>query len=386
MAAAGIKMIYLEDIKKQISLKDKIIALIASYFPRRYYKDVRGNVSSKDPSVVLFTSGSEGTPKGVVLSHENIQANRYQLQSVLDFGLTDSVFNAMPIFHSFGLTGGLMLPLLSGIKVFLYPSPLHYRIVPELIYDRNATVIFGTDTFLSGYAKTAHPYDFYSVRIAVAGAEKLKEETYRTFTDTFGVRVLEGYGATETAPAISINTPMYFRRGTVGRLLPGIEVKLEEVLGTDGGKRLFVKGKNIMLGYLKEDNPGVIQEPQDGWYDTGDIVDIDEDGFVYIKGRAKRFSKIAGEMISLSAVETAVSKLWPQEMHAVIAILDEKKGEQLVLFTTHKAAAFNEILTSFKEQGLSELSVPKNIKVLDEIPLMGTGKTDYVKLSQMALE
>ncbi|MCL2888585.1 MAG: acyl-[ACP]--phospholipid O-acyltransferase [Elusimicrobia bacterium] len=386
MQDEGIKIIYLEDIKKQISFKDKITGLIASYFPRRYYKASRGNVTPKDAAVVLFTSGSEGTPKGVVLSHENIQSNRYQLQSVLDFGLGDSVFNAMPIFHSFGLTGGLMLPLLSGIKVFLYPSPLHYRIVPELIYDRNATVIFGTDTFLSGYAKTAHPYDFYSVRIAVAGAEKLKEETYRTFTDTFGIRVLEGYGATETAPALAINTPMYFKRGTVGRLLPGIEFKLEAVPGMDEGKRMFVKGKNIMLGYLKEDKPGVIQPPQDGWYDTGDIVDIDANGFISIKGRAKRFSKIAGEMISLSAVETAVNKLWPQETHAVVAIPDEKKGEQLVLFTTRKTAAFNEILAAFKEQGLSELSVPRNIKILEEIPLMGTGKTDYVKLSQMAAE
>ncbi|MCL2144826.1 MAG: acyl-[ACP]--phospholipid O-acyltransferase, partial [Endomicrobia bacterium] len=383
METAGIKIIYLEDIKKQISFKDKMIALAASYFPRTYYRSSRGKVSSKDPAAVLFTSGSEGTPKGVALSHENIQANRRQLQSVLDLGLTDNVFNAMPIFHSFGLTGGLMLPLLSGIKVFLYPSPLHYRIVPELIYDRNATVIFGTDTFLKGYSKAAHPYDFHSVRLAVAGAEKLKEETYRIFTDTFGVRVLEGYGATETAPALSINTPMYFKRGTVGRLLPGIEAKLEAVTGMDEGKKLFVKGKNIMLGYLKEDNPGTIQPPQDGWYDTGDIVDIDEDGFVSIKGRAKRFSKIAGEMVSLSAVETAINKLWPQEAHAVVAIPDEKKGEQLVLFTTRKATVFNEISAAFKQQGLSELFVPKNIKILEKIPLMGTGKTDYVMLSQM---
>ena len=385
MQSAGMKIIYLEDIKKQISLKDKIIALTASYFPRRYYKAVRGSVSPADPAVVLFTSGSEGVPKGVVLSHENMQANRYQLQSVLDFGLADSVFNAMPIFHSFGMTGGLMLPLLSGIKVFLYPSPLHYRIVPEMIYDRNATVIFGTDTFLNGYAKTAHPYDFYSVRLAVAGAEKLKEETYRTFTDTFGVRVLEGYGATETAPALSINTPMYFKRGTAGRLLPGIEYKLEAVPGMDEGKRLFVKGRNIMLGYLKEDKPGIIQAPEGGWYDTGDIVDIDDGGFIRIKGRAKRFSKIAGEMVSLTAVETAVNKLWPKEMHAIVSIPDEKKGEQLVLFTTRKNAVFNEISASFREQGLAELAVPRNIKVLDEIPLMGTGKTDYVKLMQLLI-
>ncbi len=383
MVKEGIEIIYLEDIKKQISFADKLIAMAASYFPRRYYKMVRGKTAPEEAAVVLFTSGSEGTPKGVVLSNENVQANRYQLQSVLDFGLMDNVFNAMPIFHSFGLTGGLLLPLLSGIKVFFYPSPLHYRIIPDMIYDRNATVIFGTDTFLSGYAKTAHPYDFYSVRFAVAGAEKLKEETYRKYTDTFGVRILEGYGATETAPAISINTPMHFKRGTVGRLLPGIEPRLEAVAGMNEGKRLFVKGKNIMLGYLKEDKPGVIQPPQDGWYDTGDIVDIDEEGFVAIKGRAKRFAKIAGEMVSLSAVETALNKLWTQESHAVISIPDERKGEQLVLFTTRKEAQSQEISAAFRAQGLSELSVPKQIKVLEEIPLMGTGKVDYVKLKEL---
>ncbi|MCL2485146.1 MAG: acyl-[ACP]--phospholipid O-acyltransferase [Endomicrobia bacterium] len=382
MEAAGIKIIYLEDIKQQISFKDKMTALAASYFPRIYYKMVRGDVAPSAPAVVLFTSGSEGMPKGVVLSHKNIQVNRCQVQTCFDFGVEDIVFNAMPMFHAFGLTGGVMLPLLVGAKTFLYPSPLHYHIVPELIYDRNATVIFGTDTFLNGYAKNAHPYDFYSVRIAVAGAEKLKDETYRTFTDTFGVRVFEAYGATEASPGIAINSPMYFRRGTVGRLLPGVEAKLESVPGLEEGKKLFIKGKNIMLGYIKEDNPGVIQAPPDGWYDTGDIVDIDDDGFVIIKGRAKRFSKIAGEMVSLGAVETALNKLWPQEMHAVIAIPDEKRGEQLVLFTTRATAKVNEIQKSFKEEGLSDLSVPKTIKTLEEIPLMATGKTDYVKLSQ----
>ncbi|WP_424245072.1 acyltransferase [Elusimicrobium posterum] len=386
MRGAGINVIYLEDVRKQISVKDKIVALAASYFPRLYYKKVRGNVTSKDPAVVLFTSGSEGVPKGVVLSHENVQANCAQLQSVLDFGLLDKVFNAMPIFHSFGLTGGMLLPLLSGIKTFFYPSPLHYRIVPELIYETNSTIIFGTDTFLSGYAKMAHPYDFYSVRLAVAGAEKLKEETARVYADIFGVRILEGYGATETAPGISINTPMYFKRGTVGRLLPGIEVMLEEVPGMDEGKRLYVKGKNIMLGYLKEDKPGVVQEPEGGWYDTGDIVDIDENGFVSIKGRAKRFAKIAGEMVSLSAVETTLSALWPQEKHAVVSIPDERKGEQLVLFTSRKETTQTELAAAFRAQGLSELSVPRKIKIVEDIPLMGTGKTDYVKLNEIALE
>ncbi len=383
---AGLKLVYLEDLKKEITGWDKIIGLIASYCPHHYYKLVRGNVNSKDPAVVLFTSGSEGTPKGVVLSHENIQANRLQLQSVLDFGLRDHVFNAMPIFHSFGLTVGTLLPLLCGVPVFFYPSPLHYRIVPELVYDSNATIIFGTDTFFNGYAKMAHPYDFYSVRLAVVGAEKLKEETIRKYYDQFGLRVMEGYGATETAPVMAVNTPMYFKRGSVGRLLPGIEYQLEPIPGVENGGKLLVKGNNIMAGYLRDTNPGVLEPPQDGWYDTGDIVRVDEDGFVFILGRAKRFAKIAGEMISLTAVETEINALWPGKMHAVINIPDEKKGEQLVLFTTEPSVERGALLAAFKEKGLSELAVPKTIRVVEEIPLMGTGKVDYVKLKEMALD
>ncbi len=381
---AGLKLVYLEDLKKKITLWDKLIGFSASYFPRRYYKWIRGKVSSKDPAVILFTSGSEGTPKGVVLTHENLQANLLQVRSVLDFGIKDRVFNAMPIFHSFGLTGGTLLPLLSGVPVFFYPSPLHYRIVPELIYDSNATLIFGTDTFFNGYAKMAHPYDFYSVRLAVVGAEKLKEETIRKYYDQFGLRIMEGYGATETSPVIAVNTPMYFKRGSVGRFMPGIEYKLERVPGVEEGGKLLVKGRNIMAGYLRESNPGVLEAPQDGWYDTGDIVRVDEDGFVFILGRAKRFAKIAGEMISLTAVETEINALWPNKMHAVVNIPDEKKGEQLVLFTTEPTAERGALITAFKEKGLSELAVPKTIRIVEEIPLMGTGKVDYVKLKEMA--
>ncbi|MBQ6224586.1 MAG: acyl-[Campylobacter sp.] len=381
---AGLKLIYLEDLKKQITFLDKVIGFIASYFPHRYYKKIRGKVISKDPAVILFTSGSEGTPKGVVLSHENIQANCLQLKSVLDFGLRDRVFNAMPIFHSFGLTVGTLLPLLSGVEVFFYPSPLHYRIVPELIYDRNATIIFGTDTFFNGYAKMAHPYDFYSVRLAVVGAEKLKEETIRKYYDQFGLRIMEGYGATETSPVLAVNTSMFFKRGSVGRLLPGIEYKLEKIPGVEEGGKLLVKGGNIMAGYLRDTKPGVLEAPKEGWYDTGDIVRIDEDGFVFILGRAKRFAKIAGEMISLTAVESELNALWPDKMNAVVNIPDERKGEQLILFTTNKDAKRSDIVADFKVSGLSELAVPKKIIITEEIPLMGTGKIDYVKLKKIA--
>ncbi len=379
-------LIYLEDIREQIGLFDKLYGLIAVRFPHFVHDWVANKPQPTDEAVVLFTSGSEGTPKGVVLSHLNIQSNRYQLSARVDFTPSDTVFNALPIFHSFGLTGGLLLPILSGLRIFLYPSPLHYRIVPELVYDTNATIMFGTDTFLSGYARFAHAYDFYSMRYVFAGAEKLKPETRNLWADKYGVRILEGYGATETSPVLSTNTAMQSRSGTVGRLMPGIEYKLEDVPGIDVGGKLVVKGPNVMKGYLRAENPGVLEEPEGGWYDTGDIVEIDDEGYIKIAGRAKRFAKIAGEMVSLTAVEGIVSALWPEDAHAVVSLPDPKKGEQLVLITTSKEATKDTVRDGVKAEGHSELLAPKVILTVDEVPVLGTGKTDYVGAQKLAEE
>lgn len=385
MTNANINIIYLEDVAKTVTSVDKIKGLAISYFASLYYRKINNRISD-DSAVVLFTSGSEGTPKGVVLSHKNIQTNRYQLASRIDFGPTDIVFNALPIFHSFGLTGGTLLPLLSGIRTFFYPSPLHYRIVPELIYDSNSTIMFGTDTFLAGYARFANSYDFYSVRYVFAGAEKLKNETRKIWAEKYGVRIFEGYGATETSPAISTNTAMHNKAGTVGRLLPGIKYKIEEVKGIKDGGKLIVSGPNIMKGYLLYDNPAVLVPPENGLYDTGDIVSVDEDDYITIKGRAKRFAKIAGEMVSLTAVEGFISDLWSQNNHAVINIEDAKKGEALVLVTDNANAKREDISAYAKENGISELSVPKKIKVVESVPLLGTGKIDYVKVKDLVVE
>ena len=380
----GCEVVYLEDIGNTVSLFDKISGWLKSCNANTYPKCSKA--IPDDPAVVLFTSGSEGAPKGVVLSHTNIQANRFQLASRVDFGPTDIVFNALPIFHSFGLTGGTLLPILSGIRTFFYPSPLHYRIVPELVYDSNATIMFGTDTFLSGYARFAHAYDFYSIRYVFAGAEKLKEETRKLWAEKYGVRIFEGYGATETAPALSTNTPMHNKPGSVGRLLPGIHYTLENVPGIDEGGKLIVSGPNIMKGYLLSDNPGNLKPPAGGLYDTGDIVDIDSEGYISIKGRAKRFAKIAGEMVSLSAVETHLSNLWPHHHHAVVSIPDAKKGEALVLVTDKTDADRSDISAYTKAHGISELSIPRNIKIVDTVPVLGTGKTDYVTIQQMVVD
>ncbi|MBV8122300.1 MAG: AMP-binding protein, partial [Alphaproteobacteria bacterium] len=336
-----------------------------------------------DPAAILFTSGSEGTPKGVVLSHRNMLTNAAQAAARIDFGRTDKVFNALPVFHAFGLTVGLVLPVVSGVPVFLYPSPLHYRIVPELVYGANATIMFGTDTFLSGYARAAHPYDFRSVRYVLAGAEPVKEATRRVWAEKFGLRILEGYGVTETAPALALNTPMFNRFGTVGRLLPGIKARLEPVPGVDEGGRLYVRGPNVMLGYLKADNPGVLQPPEEGWHDTGDIVAIDRDGFVTIKGRAKRFAKIGGEMISLAAIETLASELWPDALSAVVSQPDPRRGERLVLVTEQRGATRAALQAHARAKGASDLMVPAEVMIVDKLPLLGSGKPDFPAVAHL---
>jgi acyl-[acyl-carrier-protein]-phospholipid O-acyltransferase/long-chain-fatty-acid--[acyl-carrier-protein] ligase len=373
------RVVYLDDLRKEIGTMDKLRGFLAGARPRV------ARVAN-DPAVVLFTSGSEGAPKGVVLSHRNILANAAQALARVDANSDDKVFNALPVFHSFGLTGGLMMPLLAGVPVYLYPSPLHYRIVPELIYVSNSTILFGTDTFLAGYARTAHAYDFRSLRLVLAGAEAVKERTREVYARRFGLRILEGYGVTETSPVLAMNTPMANKPGTVGRLSPLMKARLEPVPGIEEGGRLHVSGPNVMLGYLRADKPGQLEPLADGWYDTGDIVAIDAEGFITIKGRAKRFAKIAGEMISLSAVEAMVAALWPQAQSAVVSIPDARKGEKLVLVTTQADATREALLKQARASGATELSAPGLVMVVDRVPLLGTGKTDYVATTALARE
>lgn len=376
------RIIYLEDVRKSLGLLDKLYGLCASAFPHQFLKFAGCNSDPGGPAVILFTSGSEGVPKGVVLSHRSINANRHQIAARISFNVQDIAFNALPMFHAFGLTGGTLLPMLAGVKTVLYPSPLHYKIVPEMVYDTDATIVFGTDTFLSGYVRNAHPYDFYAVRYVVAGAERVKAETREQWIEKFGLRILEGYGATECSPVLSVNTPLQFKSGTTGRLLDGIEYRIDPVEGIGKGGRLVVRGPNVMLGYLRADNPGVLEPPPDGWYDTGDIVDIDSLGFVAILGRAKRFSKIAGEMVSLSAIETKLAAAFPDFAHAIVAVPDLKKGEQLVLVSTGKHLERKQVAEGLKQQGASDLMIPRTILHIDTLPVLGSGKTDYVALTR----
>jgi acyl-[acyl-carrier-protein]-phospholipid O-acyltransferase/long-chain-fatty-acid--[acyl-carrier-protein] ligase len=381
--ARMVRFIWLEDIREAITLPDKLRAKRDAIFARR----LPGATASPDsPAVVLFTSGSEGVPKGVALSHRNIVANIAQIGAVIDFTPADRVFSVLPMFHCLGLVSATLLPLFAGVRTFLYPSPLHYRIVPALIYDTDATICFATDTFLQGWAKYAHAADFYNMRYLFAGAERVREETKILYAERFGVRILEGYGATETAPVMALNTLMHTRPGTVGRLLPGLAHRLVPVPGIEGGGALSVRGPNVMLGYLQAATPGTLQAPNDGWYDTGDIVDIAPDGFVSITGRAKRFAKIAGEMVSMAAAEALVASLWPDSLHAVLAVPDARKGEALVLVTTRVGAAVADILAQARARGVPELSVPRTILERPDLPVLASGKIDYPALQRQTTQ
>ncbi len=384
---ADVKVLYLEDLKPSLTMWDKIVGMYGALFPKALYNRMHKKhpIKPTDTAVILFTSGSEGMPKAVLLSHFNIISNDYQVMAKFDFYPNDVFLNCLPLFHSFGLGAGTIAPLMFGLKTFLYPTPLHYRIIPEIAASIRATVFFSTDTFLSAYARCANPYDFNSLRLVAGGAEKIKEDTRNIWQDKFGVRLFEGYGATECSPFISVNTFLHQKKDSVGRLFHGIQYKLKPVDGIKEGGELWVKGPNVMQGYMRYENPLVLDPPKDGWYNTGDIVDVDADGFITIKGRSKRFAKIGGEMVSLLAVEQVIAKQWPDFVMGAVSIPDVKKGEQIVLVTTCKEITKDALISAFKRAGMTELGLPTKIIVTDTPPLLGSGKFDYVKAKELAL-
>ncbi|WP_421791568.1 AMP-binding protein [Hyphobacterium sp.] len=374
------EMIYLEDVREEISLTDKIRAIVGPLLPWL----VAPQPKPEDTAVILFTSGTEGDPKGVALSHMNLVANVEQARSHVDILPSDIVFNSLPTFHSFGLTGGLLLPLLAGIPAVLHPSPLQGKTIMERVRKTKATVLFATDTFLNQYARVADKGDFDSLRFVVCGAERVKDETRTMVRREFDLLVLEGYGATEAAPVIAVNQPERNKPGTVGRLIPGMQARLEPVEGIEDGGRLHVKGPNVMKGYIYADNPGVINAPPDGWHDTGDIVAFDEDDCVQIKGREKRFAKIGGEMVSLAVVENIATSLWPDCLHAAVTLPDARKGEQVAIVTEYPNAERSDMVAFARSHGIAELAIPKRVIPVSEIPVLGTGKINYVAVNKLA--
>lgn len=376
------RIVYLEDVRDTIGSLDKLKGAAGALRAATVHRDYA--LRPTDPAVVLFTSGTEGVPKAVVLSNENLLANAEQIITHAEgiIGPADRMMNPLPIFHSFGLTAGTLMPLMNGIFVILYPSPRFYKQIPKFIRDHKPTFLVATDSFMQGYARQAAPGDLDSLKHVVAGAERVKEST-RALWASSGAVLLEGYGATECAPVIACNVPRDNTPGTVGRLLPSIEMRLDPVEGITEGGRLSVRGPNVMLGYMLADQPGVIVPPTDGWHDTGDIVATDPAGLLSIKGRAKRFAKVGGEMVSLAAIEGVVATLWPDENHVVLARSDDRKGEQLVLLTERQTAETRELIDAARGQGFPELWLPKRIVKVDAIPLLGSGKVDFPAANRM---
>ena len=378
---AEARVVYLEEIRQKIGALDRLYALAAGAAPRLF----RTSVKADDPGVILFTSGSFAAPRGVVLSQGNLVANARQVAEHVDLDPEWIFFNPLPVFHSFGLTGGVLTPMLHGLKAFQYPSPLHTKIIPGLVRDSGASVLLSTDTFLGQYIRAAEPDDFKHLKFAVCGAEKVRDETHRAFADMADhAPVIEGYGATEAGPVIAVNNPHDNHPGTVGRLLPGVEARLEPVEGIKGGGRLHVRGPNIMVGYL-EHGTGQTDAPPGGWHDTGDIVSIDEQGLVRILGRAKRFAKIGGEMISLSAVEDLAAAVWPDRWRAVVAVPDKRKGERLVLVIEGGPVDPQALLAHAQAVGAPEIAVPRKVIAVASPILLGSGKTDYGAVQRIAV-
>ena len=370
----SVEIIYLEDVREKLSIGDKLSAIAGPVLPTF----VGAALSHRQPGVILFTSGTEGEPKGVVLSHENIMANIEQVRAHIGLSQdTDIVFNPLPTFHCFGLTVGALLPLIAGLKVVFHPSPLQPREIVRRIRESGATILLATDTFISQYARTGADGDMDSIRLAVCGAERVKDETRDYVRRKFNIEILEGYGATEASPVVAANQWENNRPGTVGPLMAGMSSRLVPVEGMPEGGRLHIRGPNIMMGYLRPSNPGAIEKLIDGWHDTGDIVDIDADGFIRILGRVKRFAKIGGEMVSLAVVENCAAAVWPDHMHAAVTLPDPRKGEQVVLLSEAPEASRGPILAWAQNHGVPEISVPRRVFKVAQIPVLGTGKVDY---------
>ena len=379
LAEHGIRTVFLEDIAQRIGRIAKLRGLLRVRLKR--LKTERSKPD--DHAVILFTSGSEAAPKAVVLSHRNLLSNVDQILTAFPIGTHESMFSALPQFHAFGLTAGVLLPLLNGMRTIIGLSPLRHKENLQLIRTQKPSVMLSTDTFLSQLYKAAKPEDLSSLRYIVAGAERLKPHT-RELYELLGITMLEGYGATEAGPVIAVNVPSGTRHGTVGRLLPDIEYRIEPHEGIAEGGVLHVRGPNLMKSYLHD----LVEERSsldDGWYDTGDIVTVDADGYLVIKGRKKRFTKIAGEMISLGFIEDEVAKLSPEHHHAAIAIENLEQGKPLLrLYTNDPNLNASKIREHFGAERIPNTWLPREVVYMPELPVLRTGKVDYQTLQKLA--
>ena len=401
------EVLFIEDVAKDPGFGEKLAAMLAACFlPARALTKFAGSerrATLDDIATIIFSSGSTGDPKGVVLTHYNIASNVEQLNQVFMLHGNDRILGILPFFHSFGFTGTLCLPAATGIGVVFHPNPLDSRVIGALVSKYSVTMLLATPTFLNAYTRRCAPEDFGSLRFVMAGAEKLPDRISQAFEEHFGIRPHEGYGCTECSPAVTVNTTDFraasFRqvgakRGSIGHPLPGIAVKivdpdtLEPVAPNEPGL-LLVRGPNIMRGYLNkpEKTADVLR---DGWYNTGDIARMDEEGFLRITDRLSRFSKIGGEMVPHIKVEDLLQELAgaTEQTFVVTAVPDEKKGERLIVLHTLNDERLEECLQKLAKSDLPALWRPRPDQFLriEKLPYLGTGKLDLRKARELALE
>ena len=382
-------MIYIEDIMENLSGLQKVRAAALSKLPAGLLKKLVDSGKEDDTAVILFTSGSEKDPKAVQLSHKNIGSNVNSATERFNFTADDIFLSSLPYFHVFGLTVNLWIPLHHGATILTYANPLEYRKICEIVRDHKATLMVGTPSFFWGYLRKSEKGDFESLRIALVGADKCPDSLREAYQEKHDATLYEGYGATECAPVISANSPEDNRAGSVGKPIPGVQVRIEnyetgEECGPGEDGRILVKGDNVMKGYF-DDFEQTSLHIRRGWYDTGDMGNIDEEGYLWHVGRIKRFVKIGGEMISLVRIETVLDNLLPEDAHCcVVEIPDSTKGAKIVAVTTEE---INEktTLKSMAEQ-LPKIALPKQFLVMEDLPKMGSGKIDFRTITERVRE
>jgi acyl-[acyl-carrier-protein]-phospholipid O-acyltransferase/long-chain-fatty-acid--[acyl-carrier-protein] ligase len=383
-------MIFVEDILARVTTLAKLCAALKSKLPFRVLSSMVHSGPVNEISVILFTSGSEKEPKAVQLSHANILHNVDAVPQMVHLDHNDVFICMLPLFHVFGLTTNFWLPAILGSTMVTYPNPLEYRTICDLAREYKATFITATPSFFYGYLQRSTPGDFKSVRFAIAGADKLPDKVYDGFLKKHGMHVYEGYGATETSPVISTNYPGQHKLGSIGKPIPGVQVRIvdintDKILGPNQEGKILVKGDLVMEGYL-----GDLEETslriRNGWYDTGDIGIIDDDGYLWHRGRLKRFVKVGGEMVSLVKVESVLSRLLPEDVICcVVDIPNPTKGADVVAAVANGDFDMHKILKALKKE-LPLIAVPKHFEVIEDIPMMASGKVNFREVERICRE
>jgi acyl-[acyl-carrier-protein]-phospholipid O-acyltransferase/long-chain-fatty-acid--[acyl-carrier-protein] ligase len=380
-------MVCIEDIMERVSAADKLAAALKSKLPARMIINSLPPTSPDDNVVILFTSGSEKDPKAVQLTHRNIGSNLVDILKVFDLSEKDTIMCILPLFHVFGQNINFWLPLTVGMTAVTYANPLDYKRVPAVIREEKATMIAATPVFFAGYLRESKPGDFSTVRLMVAGADKTPDWLREEYRKKHHIELLEGYGCTETSPVVSVNTHSANRPGSIGKVLPSVQVKIADIqTGRDlpAGKegKVLVKGDLVMKGYL-DDIEETSLRIKDGWYDTGDMGLLDKEGYLWHRGRLKRFVKIGGEMVSLVKTESVLEEFLPDGVTCcVVEVPDSLKGAKIVATVTKKVKE-KELLKKMQTK-LPPIALPRQFIVLSELPKLGSGKIDFRSVTEMA--